>query len=72
MPEKRKSPSKRDTPWYTAQIRYDNMAKLREIADHFKDPMTKTLGRLIETEYDRVFLESRKESNAQTHHVHPA
>jgi len=72
MTEKRKSPSKRDTPWFTAQIRYDNMAKLREIADHNNDPMTKTLGRLIETEYDRVFLESRKEPNAGTHNVHPA
>jgi hypothetical protein len=48
------------------------MAKLREIADHNNDPMTKTLGRLIETEYDRVFLESRKEPNAGTHNVYPA
>ena len=70
MPEKRKSPSKRDTPWFTAQIRYDNMAKLREIADHNNDPMTKTLGRLIETEYDLVFPESRKEPNARIHNVH--
>ena len=70
MTEKRKSPSKRDTPWFTAQIRYDNMAKLREIADHNKDPMTRTLGRLIETEYDLVFPESRKEPNARTHNVH--
>jgi hypothetical protein len=69
MIEKRKSPSKRDTPWYTAQIRYDNMAKLREIADHNNDPMTRTLGRLIETEYDLVFPESRKEPNG-THNVH--
>jgi hypothetical protein len=34
--------------------------------------MTKTLGRLIETEYDLVFPESRKEPNACTHNVHPA
>lgn len=70
MPEKRKSPSKRDTPWYTAQIRYDNMAKLKEIAAHYNDPMTRTLGRLIETEYDLVFPESRKEPDARTHNVH--
>lgn len=67
MPEKRKSPSKRGTPWFTAQIRYDNMAKLREIADHNNDPMTKTLGRLIETEYNLVF---RKEPDGCTHNVH--
>lgn len=69
MAEKRKPPSKRDTPWFTAQIRYDNMAKLREIADHYKDPMTRTLGRLIETEYDLVFPERRKEPDACTHNV---
>jgi hypothetical protein len=34
--------------------------------------MTKTLGRLIETEYDLVFPESRKEPNARTHNVHTA
>ena len=69
MAEKRKPPSKRDTPWFTAQIRYDNMAKLREIADHYKDPMTRTLGRLIESEYDLVFPERRKEPDACTHNV---
>ena len=69
MAEKRKPPSKRDTPWFTAQIRYDNMAKLREIADHYKDPMTRTLGRLIESEYDLVFPERRKEPDAHIHNV---
>jgi len=69
MTEKRKSPSKRETPWFTAQIRFDNMAKLKEIAAFKKDPVTRTLARLIETEYAVTFPERRKEPNACVHNV---
>jgi len=69
MTEKRKSPSKRDTPWFTAQIRFDNMAKLKEIAAFKKDPVTRTLARLIETEYAVIFPERRKEPDACTYNV---
>ena len=69
MTEKRKSPSKRDTPWFTAQIRFDNMAKLKEIAAFNKHPITRTLARLIETEYAVTFPESRKDSDACIHNV---
>jgi len=69
MTPKRKSPSKRVTPWYTAQIRWDNMAKLKELACFDQTPVTKTLARLINNEYDAVFPERRKEPNACTHNV---
>lgn len=72
MTHKRKSPSKRDIPWFTAQIRYDNMAKLKEIASHNKASIAQTLARLIHTEYVLVFPESRKESHARIHNVYTA
>jgi hypothetical protein len=69
MTEKRKSPSKRDTPWFTVLVRWDNLAKLKEIAARNKAPLTQTVGRLINNEYDAVFPERRKEPDACTHNV---
>ena len=70
MTVKRKSPSKRDTPWFTVLVRWDNLAKLKEIAARNRAPLTQTVGRLINNEYDAVFPERRKEPDARTHNVH--
>lgn len=73
MPENSTSPSKRKkSPWYTVMVRWDNMAKLKKISILNGVPMTQTLSRLICSDYNELFPERRKESNANPHDVHPA
>lgn len=64
-----KPPSQRNKPWFTAIVRYDNMARLKEIAAQTKTPVTQVLARLIQQEYDTLHTYSRKEGDA--HDPHP-
>ena len=63
-----KPPSQRNKPWFTAIIRYDNMARLKEIAALTKAPVTQVLAGLIQREYDTLFQYSRKEGDASPTH----
>jgi hypothetical protein len=60
------SPSKRKTPYNTVILRFDTMTKLRELAAREKKSISATLSLLVANQYDTVFPETRKESNAKS------
>ena len=69
MTRKHVAPSKRKKAWFSTVIRFDNMARLKEIAAQTKAPVTQVLARLIQQEYDTLHTYSRKDVNAHDPHT---
>ena len=65
MTRKHIAPSKRKKAWFSAIIRFDNMARLKEIAAQTKTPVTQVLAGLIQREYDTLHAYSRKEEDGR-------